>query len=103
MDHKRGGQSKNPIRYGILEDEKGTFGKWMNQELFAIGLLIFGFSLMILMPASMVKSWKDLDFKPPSGGSLIMLMRFLGLIIMVSGLVILSGIVDIGATSAVNR
>lgn len=67
----------------------------MNQSLFAIGLLIFGFSLMILMPASMSKSWKELDFKPPSGGAVIMLMRTLGLFIMVFGLVILSGIVDI--------
>lgn len=69
--------------------------KWMNQNLFAIGLLIFGFSLMILMPASMTRSWKELDFRPPSGGAVIMLMRFLGLLIMISGLVIFSGIVDI--------
>ena len=67
----------------------------MNQNLFAIGLLIFGFSLMILMPASMSKSWKELDFRPPAGVAVIMLMRALGLLIMVSGLIILSGIVDI--------
>ena len=71
----------------------------MNQNLFAIGLLIFGFSLMILMPASMSKSWKELDFRPPSGRAVIMLMRFLGLFIMVSGLVILSGMVDIVSVS----
>ncbi len=74
----------------------------MNQSLFAIGLLIFGFSLMILMPASMNKSWKELDFRPPAGGSVIMLMRFLGLLIMVSGLIILSGIVDIATIGGGN-
>jgi len=75
----------------------------MNQSLFAIGLLIFGFSLMILMPASMTKAWKDLDFRPPAGGSVIMLMRALGLFIIISGLVILSGIVDITSVVNVNR
>jgi len=90
------------MRYGILKAENGSFGKWMNQSLFAVGLLIFGFSLMILMPASMIKSWKELDFRPPSGGAVIMMMRFLGLLIMVSGLVILSGIVDIVSVSGGN-
>ncbi|VAX14813.1 hypothetical protein MNBD_NITROSPINAE04-1026 [hydrothermal vent metagenome] len=91
------------MRYGILKKENGFYGKWMNQSLFAVGLLIFGFSLMILMPASMIKSWRELDFRPPAGGAVIMLMRALGLFIIVSGLVILSGIVDITSVMSVNR
>lgn len=51
----------------------------------------------------MTKAWKDLDFRPPAGGSVIMLMRALGLFIIVSGLVILSGIVDITSVMSVNQ
>jgi len=75
----------------------------MNQSMFAIGLLIFGFSLMVLMPASMSKSWRELDFRPPAGGAVIMLMRALGLFIIVSGLLILSEMVDITAVIDGNR
>lgn len=67
----------------------------MNQSLFAVGLLIFGFSLSILMPASMIRTWKELDYKPPAGGTVVMMMRALGLLILVAGLIILSGVVDI--------
>ncbi len=69
----------------------------MNQNLFAAGLLIFGFSLLVFMPASMQKTWKDLDFKPPAGDAIVMMMRFLGLMVILFGLAVFTGAVDMSA------
>ncbi len=69
----------------------------MNQNLFAAGLLIFGFSLLVFMPASMHKTWKDLDFKPPAGDVIVLMMRFLGLMVILFGLAVFSGAVDMSA------
>ena len=67
----------------------------MNQDMFAVGLLIFGFSLAVFMPASTRRSWEILGSKPQGGEAVILMMRFLGLLVIAVGLVILAGMVDI--------
>ncbi len=64
-------------------------------SLFALGLFIFGFTLMILMPASMRKNWKLIGQKPVAGDTVILMMRFMGIIIIAAGALFLTGVVDI--------
>lgn len=67
----------------------------MNQNLVSLGLVVFGFTLFYLMPASMQKSWKDIGSKPPAGDAVLLLMRFMGLLAAAAGLIFLSGIIDL--------
>lgn len=69
----------------------------MNQQLFAIGLFIIGFTLLFIMPASTIKSWKQLGCKPPGGDAVVFMMRFMGVLIIVFGAVILTGAIDIAS------
>ena len=69
----------------------------MNNTLFAAGLFVFGFTLLFLMPASTQKSWKELGHKPPAGDSIILMMRFMGLLVIVFGVIALTGIVDLSS------
>lgn len=67
----------------------------MNQNLISLGLVVIGFTLFYLMPASMRKNWKEIGTKPPAGDAVLLLMRFMGLLTAAAGLVLMSGVVDL--------
>lgn len=69
----------------------------MRNTLLAAGLFVFGFTLLFLMPAGMMRSWKELKSKPPAGDATILIMRFMGVLIIVMGAFFLAGIIDITA------
>jgi len=69
----------------------------MDNTLFAIGLFVFGFTLIFLMPASMQKSWKELNYKPPAGDTILLLMRFMGIFLLFAGAAFLSGAIDVSS------
>ncbi len=71
----------------------------MNTNLFAVGLFVIGFTLLVIMPASTKKSWKELGSKPQGADSAVLMMRFLGVLIIVFGAVIGAGLIDITPTS----
>lgn len=63
----------------------------MNQGLFAAGMVIFGFTLMVLLPASMRRHWNELGGVPAAAGGVLLLMRFMGLAVIVVGAMIAMG------------
>ncbi|MBI4827320.1 MAG: hypothetical protein HY804_00650 [Nitrospinae bacterium] len=67
----------------------------MNQGLFAAGLAIFGFTLMVLLPASMRRHWDEMGGRPAAGGSLLLLMRFMGLVVILIGAMIALGYLNL--------
>lgn len=69
----------------------------MSDVLFASGLFIFGMTLLFLMPESMKKNWRELGHKPPAGDAIVMMMRFLGLFLIVLGVMALTGIIDVAS------
>jgi hypothetical protein len=63
----------------------------VNENLFALGLFVFGFTLLFLMPASMRNNWRELGSKPVAGDVVLLMMRFLGIVIIAAGVLILAG------------
>lgn len=67
----------------------------MDQQLFALGLFVFGFTLLFIMPAAQHRSWKNIGSKPPAGDAVVMMMRFMGLFLLLIGFLIISGAINI--------
>ncbi len=69
----------------------------MNTTLLSAGLFVFGFTLLFLMPAGMMKTWKELGSKPLAGDTTVLIMRFMGLLLIVAGVLFLLGIIDMAS------
>lgn len=63
--------------------------------LFAMGLFIIGFTLLFLMPESMKRHWAELEYKPPAADTVVLMLRFLGLLLIAFGVAVLSGAVEV--------
>ncbi|VAX17015.1 hypothetical protein MNBD_NITROSPINAE01-1737 [hydrothermal vent metagenome] len=69
----------------------------MNNTLLSAGLFVFGFTLLFLMPAGMMRTWKELGSKPIAGETTVLIMRFMGLLLIVAGVLFLLGIIDMAS------
>ncbi|MGK7346519.1 MAG: hypothetical protein ACNS63_12010 [Candidatus Nitrospinota bacterium M3_3B_026] len=66
-----------------------------NELLFAVGLFVIGFTLLFLMPESMKRNWVELEYKPPAADTVVLMLRFLGLLLIIFGVAVLAGAVEI--------